>query len=83
MLAATIGNTVEILRWNEEERALQLLCDYSNNIMALYLKTHGDFLLVWFRLGVSSPALLLELVWLIGYRTIIVEVSGLQGHSCW
>lgn len=46
MLAATICNQLEVLSWNEEDRTLEVLCRYSNTILALFLKTHGDFILV-------------------------------------
>ena len=46
MVAATVCNVLEVLAWQEEERKLEEVCSYSNSILALYLKTHGDFLLV-------------------------------------
>ena len=44
-LLAAINSTVRLWEWTGE-RELRLECSYFNNILALYLKTNGDFILV-------------------------------------
>ncbi|KAL5007237.1 hypothetical protein ScPMuIL_016043 [Solemya velum] len=44
-LLASINSTVRLFEWTSE-RELRLECSYFNNIIALYLKTKGDFILV-------------------------------------
>lgn len=44
-LLAGINSTVRLYEWTKE-RELQNECSYFNTIMALYLKTKGDFILV-------------------------------------
>ena len=44
-LLATVSNTVRLFEWTSE-RDLRLECSDYNNVMALYLKTKGDFILV-------------------------------------
>lgn len=46
MLVAAVHNDVQILTWSEEEKVLEDVCSYSNNILALFVKTKGDFILV-------------------------------------
>ena len=42
----SVHNDVQVFSWSEEEKALEDVCSYSNNILALYLKAKGDFILV-------------------------------------
>lgn len=42
---ATINSTVRLFEWTND-RDLRLECSHFNNIIALYLKTKGDFILV-------------------------------------
>ncbi|XP_071453607.1 DNA damage-binding protein 1 [Hetaerina americana] len=44
-LLASINNTVRLFEWTAEKE-LRLECSHFNNIIALYLKTKGDFILV-------------------------------------
>ncbi|KAL3841910.1 hypothetical protein ACJMK2_019999 [Sinanodonta woodiana] len=44
-LLASINSTVRLFEWTAEKE-LRLECSYFNNIIALYLKTKGDFILV-------------------------------------
>ncbi|CAN8027231.1 unnamed protein product [Ixodes persulcatus] len=44
-LLASINSTVRLFEWNAE-RELHNECSHFNNILALYLKTKGDFILV-------------------------------------
>lgn len=44
-LLAGINSTVRLFEWTAEKE-LRLECSYFNNIVALYLKTKGDFILV-------------------------------------
>jgi len=44
-LLAAINSTVRLWEWTAEKE-LRLECSFFNNIMALYLKTRGDFVLV-------------------------------------
>ncbi|RXG55188.1 DNA damage-binding protein 1 [Armadillidium vulgare] len=44
-LLAAIANTVRLFEWTSEKE-LRFECSHFNNIMALYLKTKGDFILV-------------------------------------
>lgn len=44
-LLATINNTVRLFEWTAEKE-LRLECSHFNYIIALYLKTKGDFILV-------------------------------------
>ncbi|XP_018327485.1 DNA damage-binding protein 1 [Agrilus planipennis] len=44
-LLATINSTVRLFEWTAEKE-LRLECSYFHNILALYLKTKGDFILV-------------------------------------
>ena len=46
MLVSAVNNEVEIHSWAEEEAELKFVCNYSNNILALFVKTKGDFILV-------------------------------------
>jgi hypothetical protein len=46
MLVAAVNNDVQLLSWSEDERALEDICNFSNNILALFIKTKGDFILV-------------------------------------
>ncbi len=45
-LAASVNNVVMVLSWSEESGELLEECSYSNNILALFIKTKGDFILV-------------------------------------
>ena len=45
-LVASVNNVVEIFSWSEESGELMEECSYSNNILALFVKTKGDFILV-------------------------------------
>ena len=45
-LAISVNHAVCILSWNDEESALVEECSYQNNILSLFLKTKGDFILV-------------------------------------
>lgn len=42
---ATINSTVRLFEWTND-KDLRLECSHFNNIIALYLKTKGDFILV-------------------------------------
>lgn len=44
-LLASINSTVRLYEWTTEKE-LRTECNHYNNIMALYLKTKGDFILV-------------------------------------
>lgn len=44
-LLASINSTVRLFEWTAEKE-LRLECSHFNNIIALYLKTKGDFVLV-------------------------------------
>lgn len=44
-LLASINSTVRLFEWTNEKE-LRLECSHFNNIIALYLKTKGDFILV-------------------------------------
>ncbi|XP_041969289.1 DNA damage-binding protein 1 [Aricia agestis] len=44
-LLASINSTVRLFEWTSEKE-LRLECSHFNNIVALYLKTKGDFILV-------------------------------------
>lgn len=44
-LLASIGSTVRLFEWTAEKE-LRIECNHLNNIIALYLKTKGDFVLV-------------------------------------
>lgn len=44
-LLAAINSTVRLYEWTPE-RELHNECSYFNNIIALFLKTKGDFILV-------------------------------------
>ncbi|ELU03057.1 hypothetical protein CAPTEDRAFT_148808 [Capitella teleta] len=44
-LLASINSTVRLFEWTAEKE-LRVECSYFNNIIALYLKTKGDFILV-------------------------------------
>ena len=46
MLVASVNNEVEIHSWAEEEGELKEICNYADNILALFVKTKGDFILV-------------------------------------
>ena len=46
MLIASVHNDVQVLSWSEENSALEDVCNYSNTILALYVKAKGDFILV-------------------------------------
>lgn len=45
-LLASINSTVRLFEWRTAEKELKLECCHYNNIIALYLKTKGDFVLV-------------------------------------
>ena len=45
-LAISVNHAVCVLSWNDEESALVEECSYQNNILSLFLKTKGDFILV-------------------------------------
>lgn len=44
-LLASINSTVRLFEWTAEKE-LRVECNYFNNIVALYIKTKGDFILV-------------------------------------
>ena len=44
-LLATVSNTVRLFEWTMEKE-LQLECTHFNSVIALYMKTKGDFILV-------------------------------------
>ena len=44
-LLASINSTVRLWEWTQEKE-LRLECSHFNNIIALYLKTSGDFILL-------------------------------------
>ena len=44
-LLASINSTVRLWEWTADKE-LRLECSYFNNIIALYLKTRGDFILI-------------------------------------
>ena len=44
-LLASINSTVRLFEWTADKE-LRVECSYFNNIIALYLKTKGDFILV-------------------------------------
>ena len=44
-LLATINSSVTVFQWTGEGELAEE-CSYSNNILAIYLKTKGDFILV-------------------------------------
>ncbi|PAA85826.1 hypothetical protein BOX15_Mlig015655g2, partial [Macrostomum lignano] len=45
-LLVCVNSSVRLFEWSENERELRLECSHFNNIIALYLKTKGDFALV-------------------------------------
>lgn len=45
-LLASVNSTVRLFEWRTMEKELKLECCHYNNIIALYLKTKGDFILV-------------------------------------
>ena len=45
-LAISVNHAVCMLSWNEDQSVLEEECDYHNNILSLFLKTKGDFILV-------------------------------------
>ncbi|XP_060580249.1 DNA damage-binding protein 1-like [Ruditapes philippinarum] len=45
-LLASVNSTVRLFEWRTAEKELKLECCHYNNIIALYLKTKGDFILV-------------------------------------
>ena len=45
-LAVSVNHAVCVLSWNDDESALVEECSYQNNILSLFLKTKGDFILV-------------------------------------
>ena len=45
-LAIGVNHAVCVLSWNDDESALVEECSYQNNILSLFLKTKGDFILV-------------------------------------
>ena len=45
-LAISVNHAVCVLSWNDEESTLVEECSYQNNILSLFLKTKGDFILV-------------------------------------
>ena len=45
-LAISVNHAVCVLSWNDDESALVEECSYQNNILSLFLKTKGDFILV-------------------------------------
>ena len=45
-LAISVNHAVCVLAWNDEQSALVEECSYQNNILSLFLKTKGDFILV-------------------------------------
>ena len=45
-LAISVNHAVCVLAWNEEQSILEEECNYQNNILSLFLKTKGDFILV-------------------------------------
>ena len=45
-LAISVNHAVSVLAWDEESSALKEECNYQNNILSLFLKTKGDFILV-------------------------------------
>ena len=44
-LLASINSTVRLWEWTQE-KALNLECSHFNNIISLFMKTRGDFILV-------------------------------------
>jgi len=59
-LLACINSTVRLFEWTSEKE-LRLECSYFNNILALYLKSKGDFVLV---------ADLMKSITLLGYKPL-------------
>ena len=45
-LAISVNHAVCVLAWNDEQSALVEECNYQNNILSLFLKSKGDFILV-------------------------------------
>ncbi|WAR03144.1 DDB1-like protein [Mya arenaria] len=45
-LLTSVNSTVRLFEWRTAEKELKLECCHYNNIIALYLKTKGDFILV-------------------------------------
>ena len=45
-LAISVNHAVCVPSWNDDESALMEECSYQNNILSLFLKTKGDFILV-------------------------------------
>ena len=45
-LAISVNHAVCVMAWNDEQSALVEECNYQNNILSLFLKTKGDFILV-------------------------------------
>ena len=45
-LVATVNFEVQVLSWSEEKGTLEEECKYTNTILALFIKTKGDFILV-------------------------------------
>jgi len=45
-LLASVNSTVRLFEWRTAEKELKQECCHYNNIIALYLKTKGDFILV-------------------------------------
>ena len=45
-LAISVNHAVCVLTWNEDQSVLEEECNYQNNILSLFLKTKGDFILV-------------------------------------
>ena len=45
-LVVSVNHTVHVLNWSEELNTLEEEAKYTNNILALFVKTKGDFILV-------------------------------------
>ena len=45
-LAISVNHAVCVLSWNDEDSALVEERSYQNNILSLFLRTKGDFILV-------------------------------------
>ena len=45
-LVVSVNSQVSVCTWSEESLSLTEECKYTNNILSLYVKTKGDFILV-------------------------------------
>ena len=53
-LAISVNHAVCVLAWNDEQSTLVEECNYQNNILSLFVKTKGDFILVSLQVIVYS-----------------------------